>query len=114
MQVQHSVARAALFHDATVAPAGRPTCDTVAHAKRDLTAGEFLDGVGGYACYGLVERYEICDRDQLLPIGISLDCRVKRDVARDEPLTYSDVELPPDRLCDRLRREQRKAFAGEE
>lgn len=113
-QVQHSVARAALFHDATIAPAGRPTCDTVAHAKRDLKAGERLDGVGGFTCYGLVETYQICDRDQLLPIGISLDCRVKRDVARDEALTYSDVELPPGRLCDRLRREQRETFgAGE-
>jgi predicted homoserine dehydrogenase-like protein len=113
-QVQHSVARAALFHDATIAPAGRPTCDTVAHAKRDLKTGEVIDGVGGYACYGLVENYQICDQDQLLPIAIALDCRLKRDVAKDEPLTYADVELPPGRLCDRLRREQREAFAGEE
>jgi predicted homoserine dehydrogenase-like protein len=111
-QVQHSVARAVLFHDATVAPAGAPVCDTVAYAKRNLQAGETLDGVGGFACYGLVEKYGICERERLLPIGISLDCRLKRDIARDEPLTYDDVELPPGRLCDRLRQEQSAMFAG--
>lgn len=111
-QVQHSVARAVLFNDATIAPEGQPTCDTVACAKRDLKAGETLDGVGGYTCYGLVEKYPICDRDQLLPIGISLDCRLKRDIRKDEPLTYADVELPPGRLVDRLRLEQRQTFAG--
>jgi predicted homoserine dehydrogenase-like protein len=111
-QVQHSVARAVLFNDATVAPEGKPTCDTVAHAKRDLKAGEVLDGVGGYACYGLVERFQICEQNRYLPIGISLDCRLKRDIRKDEPLTYADVELPPGRLVDRLREEQRQTFAG--
>jgi predicted homoserine dehydrogenase-like protein len=32
--------------------------------------------------------------------------RVVRPVAQDEVLTYDDVELPGDRLCDRLRAEQ--------
>lgn len=107
-QVQHSVARAVLFGDATIAPAGKPVCDTVSHAKRDLKAGERLDGVGGYCCYGLVEKSEICEREQYLPIGISLDCRVKRDISKDQPITYGDVDLPPGRLCDRLREEQRQ------
>jgi predicted homoserine dehydrogenase-like protein len=111
-QVQHSVARAALFNDPTISPTGTPTCDTVACAKRDLRAGEILDGVGGFTCYGLVEKYRICEQHRFLPIGISLDCRLKRDIAKDQPLTYDDVELPAGRLCDQLRREQREHFAG--
>lgn len=110
MQVAHSVARAVLAQDATIAPGRGAVCDTVAYAKRDLKAGETLDGVGGHTCYGLVERFEVCSKEQFLPIAISLDCRLNRSVVKDEPLRYSDVTLPVDRLCDRLRTEQSRVF----
>jgi len=110
-QLPHSVARAVLFHDATIAPRGAPACDTISHAKRDLKAGERLDGMGGFTCYGLVEKYDVCRDADYLPIAISLDCRLKRDIPKDQPLTYADVELPKDRLCDRLRAEQITHFA---
>ena len=111
-QIPHSVARAVLFNDATIAPRGAPVCDTVTYAKRDLKAGEVLDGMGGFTGYGLVERYETCQREAYVPIAVSLDCRLKRDVAKDQPITYADVELPKDRLVDRLRAEQTQKFAG--
>ena len=110
-QIIHSVARAALFADPTITPRGAPVCDTVSYAKRDLKAGEVLDGVGGFTCYGLVERYEVCRLENTLPIAVSLDCRLKRNVTKDQPITYDDVELPPGRLVDRLRSEQNKHFA---
>ena len=110
-QLPHSVARAVLFHDATIAPRGAPVCDTIAYAKRDLKAGERLDGMGGFTCYGLVERYQVCRDANYLPMAISLDCRLKRDVQKDQPLTYADVALPKDRLCDKLRAEQAAYFA---
>lgn len=109
-QIAHSVARAVLFNDATITPRGAPVCDTIAYAKRDLKAGERLDGMGGFTCYGLVERYAICSRENYLPMAISLDCRLKRDVSKDQPITYADVELPAGRICDRLRNEQAQRF----
>ena len=109
-QVMHSVARAALFHDPTVTPSGAPSCDTVSCAKRDLAAGERLDGMGGFTCYGLVERAGVCLRENTPPIAISLDCTLKRSVAKDRPITYDDVELPAGRLVDRLRAEQVERF----
>ena len=109
-QVADSVARAALFQDATIAPRGAPACDTVSCAKRDLKAGEVLDGMGGFTCYGLVDRYDVCRSENTLPIAVSLDCRLKRDIAKDQPITYDDVDLPPDRLVDRLRIEQAQRF----
>lgn len=110
-QITHSVARAALFKDPTITPRGAPVCDTVSYAKRNLKAGERLDGVGGFTCYGLVERYEICRRENTLPIAVSLDCRMKCDIAKDQPITYNDVELPHGRLVDRLRAEQAQHFS---
>jgi predicted homoserine dehydrogenase-like protein len=109
-QIAHSVARAALFRDATITPRGAPVCDTVAYAKRDLRAGERLDGMGGFTCYGLVERAEVCRREDALPIAVSLDCVLRRDVPKDQPIRQSDVILPPDRLVDRLRDEQARRF----
>src|ERR671919_1248918 len=45
-----TIARAVLFGDAALTPAGAPTCDVIALAKKDLKAGEKLDGVGGFTC----------------------------------------------------------------
>lgn len=109
-QVAHSVARAVLFNDATITPRGGPVCDTISLAKRDLKAGETLDGMGGFCCYGMVDRYEICSREHFLPIAVSLDCTLLRDIPRDQPIRYTDVALPPGRIVDRLRAEQIESF----
>jgi predicted homoserine dehydrogenase-like protein len=113
LQLPHSVARAVLFNDPTLTPRGAPVCDTVSVAKRDLKAGETLDGMGGFACYGLIESYEVCSREDYLPIPLSIDCRLKRDIRKDEPVSYRDVELPKGRVCDRLRAEQTAHFAAQ-
>lgn len=110
-QIAHSVARAVLFNDPTITPRGAPVCDTVAYAKRDLKAGERLDGVGGFTCYGMVDRYETCAREGALPIAVSLDCELVRDVPKDQPIGHADVKLPVGRLVDRLRQEQADRFA---
>jgi len=110
LQLPHSVARAVLFSDPTLTPRGAPVCDTVSVAKRDLKAGETLDGMGGFTCYGLIDSYETCSKARFLPIPISVGCRLKRDIARDQPISYDDVELPPRRTCDALRAEQVEHF----
>jgi predicted homoserine dehydrogenase-like protein len=106
-----SIARAALLGDAALAPAGPPTCDVIAVAKRDLRASEVLDGVGGFTCYGVIENTPVARAEDLLPMGLTDGCTLVRDVAKDVALTFSDVRLPPDRLCDRLWREQLEYFA---
>ena len=40
---------------ALATPPGPPVADVVTMAKRDLQAGETLDGIGGYTCYGAVD-----------------------------------------------------------
>ena len=111
MQLPHSVARAVLFKDPTITPRGTPTCDTITYAKRDLKAGERLDGMGGFTCYGMVDRYEICRNGDYLPMAVSMDCVLKRDMPKDEPIAYADVSLPRGRMVDRLRTEQVARFA---
>jgi len=81
-------------------------------AKRDLQAGETLDGIGGFTCYGLLENSQVCQAENLLPMGLSEGCCLKRDIAKDQVITYADVELPAGRLCDTLRAEQNAHFAS--
>jgi predicted homoserine dehydrogenase-like protein len=111
LQLPHSVARAVLFSDPTLTPLGAPVCEAVAFAKRDLEAGEILDGMGGFTCYGLVDGYDLSEAERFLPMSLSVDCRLKRDVPKDEPLRYDDVVLPVGRTCDQPRAEQTAHFA---
>jgi predicted homoserine dehydrogenase-like protein len=111
MEVPFTVARAVLYGDAAVSPLGH-FVDVVATAKRDLRAGEKLDGIGGYMSYGQCENADVAQRERLLPIGVAEGCVLLRDVARDTVLTYDDVELPQGRTSDRLRVEQREMRRG--
>jgi predicted homoserine dehydrogenase-like protein len=110
LQISTSVARAALFQDATVAPLGKPVCEVITVAKRDLNKGEVLDGIGGFTCYGMIDNYDACRKEHLLPMGISYGCRLKNDVRRDQAISYSEIDVPEGRLCDRLRVEQDAYF----
>lgn len=110
-EVPLSVARAVLFHDAVLAPLAGPMVDVVATAKIDLKAGETLDGIGYYMTYGQCENSDIVQRENLLPMGIAGGCSLKRDIQKDQVISYDDVELPEGRLCDRLRAEQTAYFA---
>ena len=86
--------------------------EVCACAKRDLQAGETLDDYGMYMTYGEAVNSDEMRRERYLPEGLVAGCRLVRDVAQDEVLTYEDVELPPGRLADKLRTEQYAHFAS--
>jgi predicted homoserine dehydrogenase-like protein len=110
LEIPLTAARAALLQDATVAPIGAPSCDSVAVAKRDLKEGETLDGIGGYTAYALLENYETSRAQRLLPMGLSEGCKLRRAIPKDRAISYDDVEVPAGRLSDALRREQDAHF----
>lgn len=109
-EVPISIARVALFGDTVLATEGPIRVEVVATAKRDLKAGEVLDGLGGFMTYGECENVWIARPERLLPMGIAEGCRLVRDVPRDRALSYDDVEIPEGRLIDALRTEQDAAF----
>jgi predicted homoserine dehydrogenase-like protein len=111
-EVPLSVARAVLCNDAALRPLAGPMVEVVATAKVDLKQGQVIDALGGYLTYGQAENYDVALRERLLPMGLAEGCTLKRDVAKDQVLTYRDVEIPTGRVCDRLRAEQTKYFDG--
>lgn len=112
-EAPNAIARVALFKDEVAPPLGGPVVEVCGVAKRDLRAGEVLDEYGMYMTYGEAVNVDEMSRGQYLPEGLVQGCRLLRDVPKDQVLTYADVELPADRLADRLRAEQYRHFRGE-
>jgi predicted homoserine dehydrogenase-like protein len=106
IQIASTIGGAAIHHDATVAPIEGPVCEVVAIAKRDLKAGQRLDGIGGFCTYGLIDNTATARGMTALPISLSEDCVLRRDVAKDEVLSFDDVNQPTRVVVDGLWREQ--------
>jgi predicted homoserine dehydrogenase-like protein len=111
LQILDTIARAALFQDATVTPLDRPVCDVLAVAKRDLKAGEVLGPVGGFDYYGVLDDANTVLQEELLPVGLAAGQHLSREVRKDHPISYRDIATPRrGRLCDALREEQDARF----
>ena len=67
--------------------------DAVAFAKKDLVAGEMLDGEGGYAVWANAIPAARSLAEGGLPIGLAHNVKLKRAVARDAIVRFDDVEL---------------------
>jgi predicted homoserine dehydrogenase-like protein len=105
-----SVASAGLRGEPTGCPTGWRG-DVVAVAKRDLRAGETLDGEGGYTVWGRL----MPAGDSLalggLPIGLAHGVKLKAPVAAGAPVRWRDVEIDTGNEAVRLRREMEAMFA---
>ena len=112
-EVPNAIARVVLFRDQLAPPLAGPVVEVCAVAKRDLKAGEILDDYGMYMTYGEAVNADEMSEWQYLPEGLVEGCKLKRDIRKDSVLSYGDVELPSDRLADRLRAEQYKHFRNE-
>ncbi len=104
-----SVASCALRHEPTGAPTGFRS-DVVATAKRALKAGEMLDGEGGFCVWGKQTPADVSLRDELLPLGLAHNVKLKRNIPEGGALKWSDVAYDPNDSAVRVRREMEAAF----
>ena len=103
-----TIARAAIYKEPTIVPKDtKPVCETITVAKKDLKAGEMLDGIGGYTVLGSIDTYEKAKEENLLPIGlVDKNTIVTRDVKKGEYITYDMVKLDTSTIIYRLRKLQ--------
>jgi predicted homoserine dehydrogenase-like protein len=106
IQIASTIGRAVIHRDPTVAPMAGPVCEVVTVAKRDLKAGERIDGIGGFCVYGLIDNSAAARAIAALPIALSEDCVMRHDVLKDQVLSFADVEAPAGRLAEALWKEQ--------
>jgi predicted homoserine dehydrogenase-like protein len=85
--------------------------DVVATAKRDLAAGEQLDGEGGFTVYGKLLPAAASLAVGGLPIGLAHDVALERPVKAGELVRWSDVTVDNAREAVRARREMEARFA---
>ena len=98
---------------------GRPTGaardfagDAVATAKRDLAAGEMLDGEGGHTVYGKLLPARASLEGRALPIGLAHGAPLKRALRVGEVVRWDDVEIDPSLDAVQARRAMEARFAA--
>ena len=104
-----SVASVGLRGEATGAPIGF-NADVVATAKRDLAAGETLDGEGGHTVYGKVMPAVASLHLGGLPLGLAHKVRLRNAVGVGNPVRWEDVDIDERQPAVAFRRAMEQAF----
>lgn len=94
-------------------PTGSPTAwhaDVIATAKRDMEAGQEIDGEGGYTVYGKLMPARQSVADAYLPLGLAQGVTLKRAVRQSQPIRWSDVASDEESRAARYRREMEQIF----
>ncbi|QRX84317.1 NAD(P)H-dependent oxidoreductase [Glaciimonas sp. PAMC28666] len=87
--------------------------DVAATAKRDLRAGERLDGEGGHMVYGkLMSAADSLNHDAL-PIGLAHNIVLKRPISAGQCVRWSDVVIDSSKESIQVRREMEAMFRKE-
>ena len=108
--VPNSIARVVDFRDCVFRFGKKPTVEVISIAKKDLKAGDELDGLGGFTVYGECENRDIVRQEKLLPIGLASNVRLTRDIPRDQAIGFGDIEYDTNSLVFKLYAEQSEKF----
>ena len=111
LELNISVLSAALRQEPTGQPQGFRG-DVAAVAKRDLRAGEMLDGEGGYTVWGQLMPASASLKAGALPIGLAHRVKLKADVAHGTVVRWDDVEIDANDETVRTRRAMERKFGG--
>ena len=102
---------------ASVALRGVPTgvatgwnADVVATAKRDLAAGEMLDGEGGYTVWGKLLPATTSVQIGGLPLGLAHQVKLVRAVKKGQSLCWADVAIDHNTQAYKVRQEMESMF----
>ena len=110
LELPVSVLSVALRGEPTGAPDGF-RADVAAVAKRDLAAGEVLDGEGGFMVWGRLLPVADSLAAGALPIGLAQGLALERPVAAGATVTFADLRLDPADETLAARREMERVFA---
>jgi predicted homoserine dehydrogenase-like protein len=111
LELNISILSAALRGEPTGQPHGFRG-DVAAVAKRNLRAGEMLDGEGGYTVWGKLMPAAASLEAGALPIGLAHRVKLKRDVAHGAVVRWEDVEIDAGTDAVATRRAMEKRFGG--
>ncbi len=91
LETMRTVLEVARTKRSLLAPRFGLRTEVICYAKTPLAPGDRLDGPGGFSCYGLIENRGEAGEPGF-PICLSHEARLKRTVARDERIAWTDVD----------------------
>ncbi|MCG9478761.1 MAG: NAD(P)-dependent oxidoreductase [Actinomycetia bacterium] len=110
MEVPLSAALAYFYQQPTITPLGAPRSQVITVAKKDLAKGEFIDSIGGYTVYGLIEEYHRARSQDLIPLGMVEGAELTVDVAKGQPITSKMVNIDEHTPLYKLRKMQEQTY----
>lgn len=106
-----TVAKAVIDGEPTIIPIDGPVSECITVAKRDLKAGEYIDGIGGYTTYGsIATAAETYEKGYVLYGLINKKARMVKDAKKGQLLTLDMVELDTTTQLYHTRKEQDKMY----
>jgi predicted homoserine dehydrogenase-like protein len=106
-----TVAKACIDHVPSIVPRAGLVAETGTVAKRDLKAGEKLDGIGGFTIRGTFISAAEAREKNVLPMGlVNKNTVMLNDVKKGELVTCADVKLDESTLIVQLRKLQDALF----
>ena len=84
--------------------------DVATVAKKDLKAGDILDGEGGFTVWGKCITAKRSLDIGALPLGLALDAKMKNNIKKDGIIRWTDVELDESQPVVKLRKQMEKDF----
>jgi homoserine dehydrogenase len=67
--------------------------DVASYAKKDLKIGDKLDGEGGFCARGKLITSEQSKDEKILPLGLTDNAILKKNINKDQVIRLEDVEL---------------------
>lgn len=86
--------------------------DVVATAKRNLAAGEMLDGEGGFCVWGKQTPAAASLAAGYLPLGLAHGVKLKTDIAEGHPVRWDDVDIDASDDAVKTRRQMEQEFGA--
>ncbi|MBA7561008.1 hypothetical protein ES708_02642 [subsurface metagenome] len=106
IEVPLTIAQIAIYGESSGHPLEKLTSECIVITKKNMKAGEVLDGIGEY-CYRVsIERADIAKKENFLPMGLAKGSILKVDVKKDTIITYDMVEIKNDSVLFYLRKIQ--------
>lgn len=105
IETPQAIAEAVIYGEAVLKPQ-RMVAELVSVAKRDLKAGQKVDGIGGYDFFSRIYSAEDARALHGMPMGLTPGGRVLKDIARGELLTTDNFAPDTTQLVYKLRQLQ--------
>ena len=110
IEVPLTVAQAVIYNESSGHPMKKLVSECLVVAKKDLKAGEVLDGIGEYCYRASIDLAETARKENLLPLGIAKSCIMKVDVPKDTVISYDMVDVVNDSVMMQLRKMQDQLY----